>query len=178
VDKPIYLIGARASGKSTLAKIVATRLRGYQAIDTDLLLTERLGTSIADFVSGYGWSRFREEECLTLSHVARMASTRPLVVATGGGIVLDPRNCQLMASTGWVCYLKVSEAVLIERLKGEPKGELRPSLGKGSIEEEVKRVLVERSALYEACANYILLAERPCEELCLEITEKYQKSVQ
>ncbi|MBO4335267.1 MAG: shikimate kinase AroL [Desulfovibrio sp.] len=176
MGRPIYLIGPRACGKTTIARMLVERLDGYTAVDTDELFCERSGQSIADFVAANGWTRFREEEQKTLQACAELARSKNLIVATGGGIVLDPRNCQLMRSSGWVCYLKVPERVLIERLCADPKAEQRPALGPGSVQEEVHSVLAKRAELYESCASYVLAADRPLQELCRELAEQFRES--
>ena len=172
----LYLIGPRACGKSTLALKLAESLPGYTAVDTDQLFCQRLGVSIADFVAAHGWARFREEEHETLLALVERARHKKLIVATGGGIVLDQRNRLLMSSSGWVCYLQVPEELLVQRLCADPKSEQRPALGPGSVHEEVRSVLAQRSALYEACADYRLCADKPVEELCRELTEQFTES--
>lgn len=176
MGKAIYLIGPRASGKSTLAQKLATILPGYVAVDTDTLFCEMSGKSIADYVATYGWQGFREEETRTLKLVAQRVRTENLVVATGGGIVLAECNRKLLAEQGWVCYLKVPESLLVERLCADPQEQLRPALGTGSVQEEVHRVLVERAALYEECANFVLCADRSINELCRSLAEKFSLS--
>ncbi|MCR5813248.1 MAG: shikimate kinase AroL [Desulfovibrio sp.] len=175
MGRSLYLIGPRASGKTTLANRLASTFFGYTVLDTDLLFCEKMSSSISDFVAAHGWSRFRQEEEGILTSVAERALTTNLIVATGGGIVLEKRNRELMRSTGWVCYLKVPESVLVARLSEDPKTQLRPALGPGSVQDEVRTVLKERSSLYESCAHYVLLADRAESELCREIAEQFRQ---
>lgn len=156
----LFLIGGRASGKTSLAHILAGRL-GLDWTDTDDELKHRIGQSIAEFVGLNGWDRFRDEETAAL---AAVCSGPPKVVACGGGIVLREANCRLMAQ-GTVFYLKADPEVLARRLMADPNEAQRPSLTGQSIQEEVRSVMTEREPLYQRCANVVLDASLPLERL-------------
>ena len=100
-DAPLFLVGPRACGKTTLARELAARL-GWSSTDTDQWLLERTGASVADLVSAEGWEGFRRREAEALRAVARTRT----VVATGGGMVLLPENRAFMRKSGPVLYLE------------------------------------------------------------------------
>lgn len=155
----IYLVGARASGKSTTGKILAAQL-GWSFVETDELAQEILGRSIAAAVTELGWEAFRRAESESLEQVARLERT---VVSTGGGIVLRQENCELMHKTGTVVYLKASAAELEKRLLRNSGG--RPSLTGAHPAKEIAVVLEEREELYEGLAHLIINAEQSPREV-------------
>lgn len=151
IEKNIFLIGPRACGKTSLGKILATRL-GLEFLDTDHVLVENVGMEIADYVDRNGWSAFRDKETETLIGVA---SSGVHVVGCGGGIVLRPENREIL-STGITFYLETAPEELARRLAEDPNEAQRPSLTGKSIVDEVREVLGERAHLYEACADAVL----------------------
>lgn len=166
-DAPLFLVGPRACGKTTLARELALRL-GWQAADTDQWLLERTGASVADLVRAEGWEGFRRREAAALRAVARART----VVATGGGMVLLPENRVFMRETGLVLYLEAPAAVLCERLRRAPEAAQRPSLTGQGLLEEVAAVVRERAPLYRQTAHRSVRADQPLPAL-LEAVERF-----
>ena len=161
----IYLIGARACGKTTLGRRLSARLK-RPFVDTDQRVLLRTGKTVAELVAGGGWAAFREAETLALSEVAVFTGQ---VVSCGGGIVLEQENRDLLAG-GRVFYLKAPVEILAERLRRAPGHAQRPPLTGtditgGDIVAEVRQVLAEREALYLGCAKVVLRADQPLEAL-------------
>lgn len=156
----IYLIGARACGKTTLGRRLAARLK-RPFVDTDSRVRQRTGKTVAELVEAGGWEAFREAESLALAEVAVFTGQ---VVSCGGGIVLRQDNRDLLAS-GIVLYLNAPAEVLAERLGRNPLAAQRPSLTGAGIADEVRQVLSERGPLYLACAHAVLPADEPLERL-------------
>lgn len=159
-DAPLFLVGPRACGKTTLARELATRL-GWRAADTDQWLLERSGASVADLVGAEGWEGFRRREAEALRAVAQPCT----VVATGGGMVLLPENRAFMRESGPVLYLEAPVAVLCERLRAAPEAEQRPSLTGRGLLEEVEEILRERAPLYRQAAHHVVRADQPLSSL-------------
>jgi shikimate kinase len=155
----VYLIGPRASGKTSLGRLLAERL-GRVFVDLDEVFRQTRGESIAALVTREGWERFREIERDIL---AEEAGTPGRVVATGGGVVLLPENRKVLA-TGLTIYLQTDPARLAERLTADFNPEQRPSLTGLELLEEIKTTLAEREPLYLAAAQ-VVLPEGPLEEL-------------
>ena len=102
--KRIFLIGYRGSGKTSLGQVLAGKL-GYEFQDTDTLLEERLGTTIAEYFRTHGEAAFRERESAVLELIASGPNTdQGTVVATGGGIVLREENVARMQQNGFVVW--------------------------------------------------------------------------
>lgn len=159
-ERNIYLIGARASGKTTLGRKLAARLK-RPFVDTDQRVRLRSGRTVAELVDAGGWEAFREAESLALAEVAVFTGQ---VVSCGGGIVLRQENRDLLA-TGIVLYLKAGAEALAERLLRNPLEAQRPTLTGGGVADEVRQVLAERGAIYLSCAHAVLPAETPLPQL-------------
>lgn len=148
----MFLIGPRASGKTSVARIVSQRL-GLAYVDTDEAIVSRLGSSIADFVGKHGWQAFRDMETEALAQAARPGGR---VVATGGGIVLSPANRTLLKAGGPVFYLRADPETLAMRLAADPNEAQRPALTNGDLIGEVAQVMAEREPLYRQCADHVV----------------------
>jgi len=157
----IFFLGLRGSGKTTVAREVASRL-GVEMVDTDRMVQKRAQKSISQIVSHSGWQTFRDLEEDILREVC---SAPGRVVATGGGIVLRPENRQLLRSSGAVFYLLADVPLLLQRLQQEEDHGSRPALSQGSMEEELVQALRQREPLYYECQDYLLPAENTPQEL-------------
>ena len=167
----VYLIGYRASSKTSAGRAVASALARLFA-DTDRLIEDSAGRDIASIFRDSGETAFRQLESEVLETLsARALAGEELVVATGGGIVLSEENCERMRKTGLVIWLRAPASVLRERIEGDP-GTVRnrPALSGDSAVEEVEDVLGRRYPLYDAAADRIVdTAELDREEVCAAI---------
>ncbi len=157
----IYLIGARACGKTTLGKLLADRL-DLPYTDMDKAVEKKLGRSIAAFVSAHGWQAFRDMETQTLRE---LNAASPGVVATGGGVVLSEENRAMLSAGGVVFYLRADAATLCHRLQKDPLPDQRPALSDLPPLLELENTLKERDPLYTACAHHILDAAAPLDQV-------------
>ena len=146
---PVFLVGPRCCGKTTVAGLLARRL-GFAGLDTDVLLAAKAGMDVPAIVAREGWSGFRRRESLALEEAA-MPGT---VVATGGGMVLLPENRAFMRAAGVVVYLRAPAQVLAARLAGDGGAARRPSLTGEDPQAEMASVLAEREPLYRESAHY------------------------
>jgi len=146
----IVLIGMRGAGKSTVGKRLAA-LMGKEFVDTDDLVEKRLGAPIKEIVGKKGWGFFRSMEKRAIKDVSRGDH---LVIAAGGGAVLDPENVKSLKKNGLVIWLKADGQVLQERLSLDPQTENnRPTLtGRGTLEELIE-IMASRAPLYEKAAD-------------------------
>ena len=151
----IYLIGPRACGKTSIGRMLASRM-SYGFVDTDEIVVQRVGESIASLVDRDGWESFRNQEQDVLSDLSH---SNDLVIATGGGIILRPANRQVLQGRGITVYLQASAETLSSRLAAEPLAEQRPALTDTSPVLEVRSVLKEREPLYLECADITVSAE-------------------
>ena len=119
----VYLVGARAAGKTTFGGALARQL-GCNYVDTDIHLRETTGETVADIVAREGWDGFRKRE----SAVLRAVTAPGTVIATGGGMVLAEENRRFMRENGIVLYLSAPAEVLASRLQANPTPHNAPHL--------------------------------------------------
>lgn len=140
----IYLIGPSGSGKSTVARQIAG-LTGYHSLDLDDIITERIGMSIANFFATFGEPAFRAIERDALLNSAEQ---RQVVVATGGGIVVDPRNWVTMRPHAAILSLNAGPEELISRIQAQSdESDIRPLLA-GDALGRIRAQLDVRGPLY------------------------------
>ncbi|RCX00177.1 MULTISPECIES: shikimate kinase AroL [Kosakonia] len=166
---PIFLIGARGCGKTTVGRTLALA-QGCQFIDTDYWLQENAQQTIAAIVEQEGWDGFRARETAALEAVS--APSR--VVATGGGIILREYNRRFMREHGVVIYLCAPVDVLADRLEAFPQEGQRPTLTGKPISEEVSEVLAQRDALYREAAHYVVDAAQSPDKVVSDIEAALQ----
>ena len=145
----IILIGPMGSVKSTIGRLLAKKLNA-QFIDTDEVLELRTGVSVATIFEIEGESGFRERE---VKLVEELRGSNAVVIATGGGAVLDVKNREALKETGFVVYLKAELEVLCDRLRG---GKGRPLLDSVNLEQKISTILEERHDIYLECANVVI----------------------
>lgn len=170
----LFLIGARAAGKTTCGRELAGRL-GLPFFDTDFTLQESAGLSVAEIVEREGWEGFRRRESEVLRSLVASAGPQKAVVATGGGMILEPGNRELLRGHGQVVFLDAPAEVLAARLEASPDAALRPALvaeGRSAL-EEVRTVLAARHALYLATAHQVIDAARPLSEVLDDLQGLY-----
>ena len=157
----IFLIGPRASGKTSLGKLLARHL-DLPFSDTDDLVVAQAGQTIAQMVEERGWDAFRQLEHDVL---ARVCGQDGQVVAMGGGMVLRPDNRELLKTHGRVLYLTTDAATLLSRLAAEPLPGQRPALTDKDAETEMRQILLEREPLYRECADHVIDSSLPLEKM-------------
>lgn len=170
----IALVGFRATGKSLVGGLLAQQL-GWQCVDMDELLTESFAMDIDRWVGAHGWQAFRAAESLLLGE---LAAQNKLVVATGGGVVLDASNRQLLQDGFWVFWLDAAAETIHSRLRGDEKtAAMRPPLTELSLREEIDHLLKERASLYEAVSDLRLVTDGvPPERLSSAISTYLEKA--
>ena len=146
----LVLIGYRATGKTSVGARLAEVLQ-RPFVDLDQVLVREAGRSVADIVAQGGWAEFRR---LEKELVARYRDARGQVLATGGGVVLDPDNVAALRENGILIWLTADPAAIQARLaQDQPRDANRPSLTGGDTIREVAAVLEERAPLYQAAAQ-------------------------
>ena len=113
----IFLIGYRCTGKTTIGKILADRLN-FDLIDTDSMIEQKIGSTILSFVEKNGWDKFRQIEKETLLNTKE---NKNIVIATGGGIILNRENQKFIKDNGFAVWLDASLATILSRLKKDTK---------------------------------------------------------
>ena len=146
----IVLIGYRGTGKSSVATVLASRLR-WERVSTDAEIMSRAKRSIPEIVQAFGWEYFRDLE----SDVCRdVGGKDSLIIDTGGGAILRPQNVQALKVNGRLFWLTAEIPTIEARIGGDTQ---RPSLtGSKSFIEEIAEVLEERRPKYRAAADHVV----------------------
>ena len=138
----IVLVGMPGCGKTTVAAALE-RLTGRKSVDTDSLVEEAAGMSVPDIFSEYDEAHFRELEAQAIRGIAK---EKGLIIATGGGAVLNPENVRALKGNGRIYYLK--RALELLSLDGRPLSKSR---------ETLERMFVTRDPIYSNCADAEIL---------------------
>lgn len=181
--KHLSFIGMMGSGKTTVAKI-ASESSGMPFIDLDQKVEDTAEMNIPEIFSQHGEARFRELESQALKEV--MAESEPSVVATGGGVILNKANRQLLKKHSVVVWLSVAPEELAKRIEisrenqNEPK-RYRPLLmDDEDISKAINRLYKNRLKFYKETADLALggelmgavkLAEKSLDQYKLEIQQ-------
>lgn len=142
----IYLIGMMGAGKTAIGKAVRD-LAGMNFFDLDEEIQSETGLSINEIFEKKGEAVFRAEEKRILTEASRQKRT---VIATGGGVVLNPENVRVMKATGRVIYLAASLETLWRRVRDKKD---RPLLKAADPKAVFLQLFHERRPLYEAAAD-------------------------
>lgn len=145
----IFLIGPMGAGKTTVGKRLAHRL-SRQFYDSDAEIEASTGASIPLIFELEGEKGFRKRECRM---IATLVKKKPIVLATGGGVVLDKKNRQQLTENGYVVYLKsVPEKLMLRTIKDKT----RPFLQSADPQATIKKILKQREPLYREIADLIV----------------------
>lgn len=131
------------TGKSAVGRRLAEEFR-YQFIDTDQVIEERAQKKIAEIFSEQGEPEFRRLESEV---VLSLADRTGCVISTGGGVVLNPRNLEVLGRGGILILLKSSPEVIFKRV--QKRAGQRPLLRSPDPLSEIKRLLSEREPFYQ-----------------------------
>lgn len=138
----VILTGFMGTGKSTVGRLLAARL-DRDWLDTDLLIEERHGP-IPEIFAIEGEERFREIERQIASEVAEMTD---MVVSTGGRMMVDSANVEVLEATGHVFCLVASTEDILDRMSPEGIAR-RPLLAGDSPVERLRELMAERAPAY------------------------------
>jgi len=119
-------------------------------VDTDDLVESEKG-QISDIVQSHGWDYFRALEKRRIEEISKEDN---LVIALGGGAVLDPVNITNLEKNGFIIWLRADPEVLRKRMNQDPRTiASRPTLtGKGTI-EELEEMISIRESFYESASE-------------------------
>jgi len=146
----VTLIGYRGSGKSSVARPLAERL-DWACVDADEEIERQAGCSIRDIFEADGEPAFRDWERKV---IAQLLAGDRLVLAAGGGAVLNDQTRAELRAAGPVVWLRASPAQLEQRIvSDETTAERRPNLTVAGGQSEIVELLSQREPLYLECAS-------------------------
>ncbi|MGI6537384.1 MAG: shikimate kinase [Caldicoprobacterales bacterium] len=162
----IFLIGFMGTGKTTIGQILAKNI-GMEWLDLDCLIEQQVGETISDIFTSRGERWFRNKETEILEKVSRKPN---IVLSTGGGVVLNPNNIELMKKKGMVVALTAEVNTLWERLKGNSN---RPLLQGKNPKNALVQLYIERETFYNKGHFSIQVDNRSPENIAEDIIEKF-----
>lgn len=143
----LVLIGFMGVGKSTVGRLCSAALR-MTFVDSDAEIEARAGARVPDLFAAYGEAHFRQ---LEREVIADLASSSGRVIATGGGVPMDPENTKRLRASGLVVLLHASHETLLRRLQ---RGNNRPLLANcEDPRARITELLARREACYRAAAH-------------------------
>lgn len=151
----IVLCGFMGSGKSNIGRRLAKKL-DCAFVDMDKYIEGREGMPVRDIFAAKGEEYFRALETKVIPEIA---AEDPVVIASGGGTVINPKNVEAFHGEGAViCFLDVPVAALQERLKSDKK---RPLLQRPDRREFIAKLHSERFPKYHGAADFVIAAGAP-----------------
>jgi shikimate kinase / 3-dehydroquinate synthase len=145
----IILVGMMGSGKTTVGRLLAKQL-GKTFIDSDEEILKRTGVSIQHIFDVEGEPGFRQREsCI----VQELLQRDDIVLATGGGAILDPHNRSMMRENGTVVYLKSGIHDLWQRTRHDRS---RPLLQTADPRAKLQELFALRNPLYTETADIVM----------------------
>ena len=149
-SKNIVLVGPMGSGKTTVGRRLAHELN-QDFYDTDHEIIDKTGVTIDHIFDIEGEDGFRERESKILENLCQMSN---IILATGGGIVILPKNREILKSTGLVVYLSSSVDQLLMRTA---KSKTRPLLENSADRRKtITELLDARDVYYREVASLVV----------------------
>ncbi len=150
----IFLVGLMGSGKTTIGRSLAKKLN-LRFVDADQEIEARTGASIPLIFEIEGEASFRQREA---DVIRDLTAQQGIVLATGGGAVLNEASRQFLRERGTVIYLRASVASILQRTSHDKN---RPLLQTADPRAKIEALSLERAPLYQEVAHIIIETGRP-----------------
>ncbi len=150
----IFLVGLMGSGKTTIGKALAKRLN-LRFVDADHEIEARTGASIPLIFEIEGEASFRQREA---DVIRDLSAQQGIVLATGGGAVLNEQSRRYLRERGTVVYLKASVASILQRTSHDRN---RPLLQTADPKAKLEELSRQRAPLYQEVAHITIETGRP-----------------
>ena len=150
----IFLVGLMGSGKTTVGKALAKQLK-KKFIDSDHEIEARTGVSISMIFEIEGEASFRQREAEV---IADLTSRENIVLATGGGAILNEQSRRFLHERGTVIYLRAAISSILYRTRYD---KTRPLLRTSDPRKKLEELEAQREPLYKEVAHIIVDTGRP-----------------
>ncbi|CAK0753492.1 shikimate kinase 1 [Gammaproteobacteria bacterium] len=166
----VFLIGLMGAGKSSVGRQLACAMQ-LPFVDSDKVIEARTGVSIPLIFEMEGEIGFRARE---KNVIADLTASEGLILATGGGVVLDPENREYLKHRGCVVYLRASVDVLVARTAHDRN---RPLLQNTDPYAKLRELLEARDPLYREIAHFTLdVSEQSIRAVVRELVQQFATS--
>ena len=142
----VFLIGPMGAGKSAVGRQLA-RLLHLDFVDSDDEIERRTGVDVPFIFEKEGEAGFRKREASAIDDLSRRDG---IVLATGGGAIIDPQNRNHLGARGFVVYLHTSVDQQLSRTR---KGRERPMIANDDPRASLEKLMAEREPLYREIAD-------------------------
>jgi shikimate kinase len=167
-NRSIVLIGMMGAGKSSVGRCLHERTT-LALFDIDEIVTSKFGIPISEIFSKHGEDKFREAETEALQ---ALATGQPVIIVTGGGIVLRQENLDLLKRLGAIVWLEADEATLFKRAS---RGN-RPLLQRKNPRKAFAQMLQARLPFYAKVADIrVDTSVLTDEEVAVAILSKFKR---
>ena len=164
--KNIFLVGPMGAGKSAVGRQLAKSLH-LPFVDSDDEIESRTGVDIAFIFEKEGETGFRKREAAAIDDLSKLDG---VVLATGGGAVVNPESRSFLGGRGFVVYLYTTVNQQLVRTR---KGRERPLLENGDRREILEALFLERDPLYREIADLVVETDgRKVHSVSREIIDK------
>ena len=167
-DVNLYLVGFMGTGKTTVGRAAAQKL-GYQSLDSDYEIERITGKAVAQIFAEEGEPAFR---ALERRFVESGHPDRGVVVACGGGLVVQPGLLGLLQARGVVICLHASLETILQRVR---QTRTRPLLNVEDPEARLRRLFAEREETYKRAGTVILTDSRPQHDIVMHVLRTYRR---
>lgn len=172
LHQSLFLIGFAGSGKTTVGRLLAKRLR-VRFYDTDRIVEQQTGKRVREIFASKGERHFRSLETQAIAGLTRLITT-PAVVALGGGAFIKAHNRKLVALSGHSIYLQCAQRELYRRLRNAAD---RPLLvtetsSQGALRARIAVLLNRRMRGYRAADIVVSTTKRSPAEVVEQVVLK------
>ena len=164
VPRTLFICGLPGSGKSTLGKKIANKLK-FKFIDLDIQILNDTGNSPAHWISAHSDEVFRKKEAESLRNIN---FEEDVVVSCGGGTPCFEDNLTLMLQHGTCVYLDVPEGMILRRLEQAEPG-ARPLINENNMLESLRSLIESRRSCYDKIPHRIEPHRLSFEEIIAEM---------
>jgi shikimate kinase len=168
-DVNLYLVGFMGTGKTTVGRAVAQRI-GFRCVDSDHEIERGSGKTVAQIFAEEGEAAFRG---LELRFIEGGHEPQRLVVACGGGLVVQPGMLKLLSTKGVVVCLHASIETILARTRRH--GATRPLLAVEDPDARARALYAERETAYRAAGTVILTDSRPLSEIAAHVIRVWKR---
>lgn len=161
------------TGKTTIGKYISSKTN-MEFLDTDEIIVKTIKMDIEQIFQRYGERYFRELENKVIRYIYSKNNT---IISTGGGIVLNCENINLLKKTGFIFLLQGSLTTILNNLRRS--NIKRPLLKSQDCKSKVKQLMECRKKLYEKSADYIIdIDDKSVKAISREILNIYYKNTE
>ncbi len=164
----IVLCGFMGCGKSTVGKIIAEKLN-LTLIDGDTYIEQKENKTVSEIFAQNGEEYFRAAEKQAMSELSQKEN---VVIATGGGAVINPDNAKSLKQTGLLVFIEVTPETVIKRLKGDTT---RPLLQRPDRNAAILELMERRYPIYRSASDVTVDGNGDAETVADSIIKEFEK---